>query len=185
LPSAAHEWLVNRDRRRRFLRCEPGRGLPEERAELALELPDARLARVVGDHRADDGVVDGDLVGQEPVPLDLTRPQVAARDRDLLLDRVAVEADDLHAVEQRTGDGVGDVRRRDEEDVREIDLDVEVVVAERVVLRGVEHLEECRGRVAAPVGPRPCRPRRSMMIGFMVPACRERSDEPPRQRAPM
>ena len=44
------------------------------------------------------------------------------------------------------------VGRRDEEDLREVELDVEVVVAERVVLRRVEHLEQRRARVAAPVG---------------------------------
>ena len=35
---------------------------------------------------------------------------------------------------------------------REVELDVEVVVAERVVLRGVEDLEQRRARIAAPVG---------------------------------
>ena len=36
--------------------------------------------------------------------------------------------------------------------LREVDLEVEVVVAERRVLRRVEHLEQRRRRVAAPVG---------------------------------
>ena len=74
------------------------------------------------------------------------------RDRDLLVGRVAVEADDLHAVEQRPGDRLGLVRRRDEDHLGEVDLDVEVVVAERRVLSRVEHLEQGRRRVAAPVG---------------------------------
>ena len=56
-----------------------------------------------------------DLLGLQPVALQLARPQVAARDRDLLGGRVAVEADHLHAVQQRAGDRVGDVRRRDEQ----------------------------------------------------------------------
>ena len=34
----------------------------------------------------------------------------------------------------------------------EVELDVEVVVAERVVLGRVEHLEQGRRRVAAPIG---------------------------------
>ena len=58
----------------------------------------------------------------------------------------------LHAIEERAGDRLGHVPGRDEEDLREVELDVEVVVAERVVLRRVEHLEQRRGRVAAPVG---------------------------------
>ena len=64
---------------------------------------------------------------------------------------VAVETDDLHPVEQRPGDRVGHVRRRDEDDLGKVELDVEVVVAERVVLRRVKHLEQRSGRVATPV----------------------------------
>ena len=88
----------------------------------------------------------------QPVALDLPGPEVALRDRDLLVGGVPVEADHLHAVEERAGNRLGHVPRRDEEDLREVELDVEVVVAERVVLRRIEHLEECRRRVAAPVG---------------------------------
>ena len=99
-----------------------------------------------------DVVVDDHLVVVQPVALQLARQQVAARDRDLLLGRVAVEAHDLHAVEQRAGNRLGHVRRRDEQHLGQVQLDVEVVVAERVVLRRVEHLEQRRRRVAAPVG---------------------------------
>ena len=127
-------------------------------------------------------VRDRDLVLAQPVPLDLPRPEVAARDRGLLVDRVAVEADDLHPVEQRPGDRVGDVRGRDEEDLGEVELDVEVVVAERVVLRRVEHLEQRRGRVAAPVG--------ADLVHLVEqddrvhrPGVAQRADEPARQRA--
>ena len=95
---------------------------------------------------------DVDLVLAQAVALALARPQIARRDRDLLVRRVAVEADHLHPVEQRPGDRVGLVRGRDEDHVGEIDLDVEVVVAERRVLRRVEHLEQRGRRIAAPVG---------------------------------
>ena len=121
-------------------------------AELALQLADAGLARVLGDHRLEHVVVDRDLVLAEAGPLALPRPEVAACDRDLLVGGVPVEADHLHPVEQRTGDRLGDVRGGDEEDLGEVDLDVEVVVAERGVLRRVEHLEQGGGRIAAPVG---------------------------------
>ena len=47
---------------------------------------------------------------------------------------------------------LGDVRRGDEDHLGEVEFDVEVVVAERVVLGRVEHLEQGRGGVAAPVG---------------------------------
>ena len=148
----AHHRHVDGDRRLRRARRDARSRLAQQRAELALELPHAGLAGVVVDDEPQDRVVDRHLVRPQPVALDLPRPQVAARDRHLLGDRVAVEADHLHAVEQRPGNGVGDVGGRDEEHLRQVELDVEVVVAERVVLRRVEHLEQRRRRIAAPVG---------------------------------
>ena len=65
---------------------------------------------------------------------------------------VAVEPHDLHAVEQRGRDRVGDVRGGEEQHVGQVEFELEVVVAERVVLRRVEHLEQCARRVAAEVG---------------------------------
>ena len=56
------------------------------------------------------------------------------------------------AVQQRRRDRVEQVRGGEEDDLGEVDLDVEVVVAEGVVLGRVEHLEQRRRGVAAPVG---------------------------------
>ena len=93
-----------------------------------------------------------DVVAGEAVALELASQQVVARDRDLLVLGVAVEADDLQPVEQRPGDRVEHVGGREEQHVGQVEVDLEVVIAERVVLRGVEHLEQRRRRVAAPVG---------------------------------
>ena len=107
---------------------------------------------------------------------------MAARDRHLLFGRVAVESDHFHAVEQRRRNRVGDVGRRDEQHLREIELDVEIVIAERVVLRRVEHLEQRRRRIAAPVG--------ADLVDFVEHDHRihragvaQRAHEPSRQRA--
>ena len=121
-------------------------------AELALELPHAGFPRVVGNHEAQHLVADDNFVGTQPVPLDLTRPEMPARDRELLVAGVAVEADHLHAVEQRARDRLGDVRGRNEQHMRQVELDVEVMIAKRVVLSRVEHFEQRRRRIAAPVG---------------------------------
>ena len=93
-----------------------------------------------------------DLVLAQAVAVALARPQVALGDGELLLGGVAVEADHLHAVKQRPGDRVGDVGGGQEHDLAEVQLDVEVVVSEGVVLGRVEHLEQRRGGVSAPVG---------------------------------
>ena len=88
----------------------------------------------------------------DAVLVHLLGDQVPARDRLLLLERVAGEADDLHAVEKRRLDRVEHVGRRDEEDLREVVGNGQVVVAEGEVLLRVEHLEQRRRGVAAVVG---------------------------------
>ena len=96
-----------------------------------------------------------------PCLLELARHEVLARDHQLLLLGVAREADDVHAVEQRRRDRLELVRGADEEDARQVERQVEVVVAEVLVLRRVEHLEH-RARRDRRGSRRPsCRSRRS------------------------
>ena len=78
--------------------------------------------------------------------------QVTARDVDLLVDRVAGELDHLHPVVEWRRDRVEDVGGGDEHDVGEIEVEIEVVIAERVVLGRIEDLEHRAGGVAAEVG---------------------------------
>src|SRR5579863_9483614 len=126
--------------------------LAQQRPDLPLEVADSRLARVLRHDRLQQLVADVDLVRPQSVAVELSRPQVTTRDRDLFGGRVTVEADDLHAVEQRTRDRVGHIRRRDEHHAAEINLHVQVVVPEAVVLRRVEDLEQSGAQVTAPVG---------------------------------
>ena len=87
------------------------------------------------------------------MPLELARQQELPRDRELLLVQVAREPDDLHPVAQRRGDLAERVRRRDEQHLRQVVVDLEVVIVERLVLLRIEHLEERRRRIAAVVAP--------------------------------
>jgi hypothetical protein len=64
---------------------------------------------------------------------------------------VAGELQHFHAVAQRLRHRVQDVRGADEHHVRQVVLDVEIVIQERVVLLGVEDFEERRGRIPAEV----------------------------------
>ena len=93
-----------------------------------------------------------DLVLAERRPLALPRHQEVPRDRDLVVLGVAVEGHQLHPVQQRAGDLLDHVGGGDEEHVGQVQVELEVVVAEGVVLRGVEHLEQRGRRVAAVVG---------------------------------
>ena len=125
--------------------------LAERLAELPFELAHAGLPRVPGDDGVQGVVGDDHLAVLEAVAAHLPLEQVVAGDGDLLVLGVAVDADQLEAVEQRPGDRLEHVGGGDEQHVGEVEVDLQVVVAERVVLRRVEHLEQGRRRVAAPV----------------------------------
>ena len=80
--------------------------------------------------------------------LELAGDKVALGNLDFLFKNVAAEVDDLHAVEQGGLYGAESVGSGDEKDVREVVVEVEVVVVEGLVLLGVEYFEQCRGGVA-------------------------------------
>ena len=61
---------------------------------------------------------------------------------------VAAHLDNLHAVQQGAGNGVEVVGRGDEHHMRQVIVNVQVVVVEGVVLFGIQNLEQCRGWVA-------------------------------------
>ena len=145
---------------------EAPRHLAGDAAQRALQLAHARLARVT----ADD--VPQRLVGRicncsarQAGLLQLPREQIALGDLDLLLLAVAGQPQNLHAVQQRPRDRVERVRRRDEEHLRQIERQIEIVVAERVVLRRVEDLQQGRGRDRRENRGRACRPRRASAPG--------------------
>ena len=73
------------------------------------------------------------------------------RDGQLLLVRISAQLENLHAVSKRCRDRVEQIRRGNEHDLRQVKRNVKIVVSERVVLLGIEHLEQRRRGIAAPV----------------------------------
>jgi hypothetical protein len=80
------------------------RRLARDLAELPLEATYTGLTRPTIDERVQRGVGDLELVVAQARLLALAREEVVLGDRDLLVLGVAVELDELHAVEQRPGD---------------------------------------------------------------------------------
>ena len=76
---------------------------------------------------------------------------MALGDLHLFLHRVAGNLDDLHPVAQCGLDGGEAVGGGEEHDLREVVVELEVVVVKRAVLFGVQHLEHGRGGVAVQV----------------------------------
>ena len=77
--------------------------------------------------------------------------QEALADFELFLLRVAGQTQDFHAVLQRLGNGVQDVRRANEHHFGQVVFDIQVMIHERAVDLGIENFHERRRRVAAEV----------------------------------
>ena len=129
---------------------DTARRLASDGAELTFQTTNACFTRPTADERMERGVGDFELVLAQTGLLPLAREQVVLRDRDLLVLGVAVELDDLHAVEQRRRDRLQHIRRGEEQDVRQVEVELQVVVTEGVVLRGVQDLQQRGRRIAAP-----------------------------------
>ena len=76
---------------------------------------------------------------------------MAACNLDFFKFGVAREVQDLHAVTQRGRNLRRIVRRHDPEDAREVKRQLDKMIAERAVLRGIKHLKQCRRRIAVEV----------------------------------
>ena len=66
----------------------------------------------------------------------------------LLLTGIARQLDDLHPVVERRRDLLGIVGRRQEENLRQVERQLKKMIAEGVVLLGIEHLKQRRGRIS-------------------------------------
>ena len=70
--------------------------------------------------------------------------------RDVMLFRsqIAVDLDDLHAVQKRSRDRLRRVGRRDEHHAAHIHRDLDIMIDKSAVLRAVQYLEKRRRRIA-------------------------------------
>ena len=124
------------------LACQP--------RQFTLERADARLAGVIADQIAQPVFGQFEFAGLQSMLANLLGQQVALGDLDLLVLGIALEPDDLHPVEQRLRQ-VKAVGGGDEHDVRQVEVEFQVVVLELAVLFGVEHFEQCRSGIAAEI----------------------------------
>src|SRR5204863_8491164 len=126
-------------------------GLPKQRAQYPLDLTDARLTRVVRYNKAQHNIIDRDFVHAQTIPFDLPGPQVAASDGNLLVSRIAIESNHFHTIQEWSWNGFGHVRCCNEQNMREVEFDIQVMILERMILRRIEHFEKRRRGITAPI----------------------------------
>ena len=66
---------------------------------------------------------------------------------------VTLQLDDLHTVAKRLRDWIEHVRGSNEQHLRQIKGDIEIVITEARVLFGIECFEQCRSGIAAEIAP--------------------------------
>ena len=143
---------VPRDLDRRFVAFgAPARHLAAERADLALEVADAGLAGVAADHLSQRVGRESDVFRRQPVVLHLLVHEVIERDLQLFFLGVPGQLQHFHAVAECRRNRIEHVRRGDEQHFGQIERDIEIVIAERVVLLRIEHLEQRRRGIAAEI----------------------------------
>ena len=130
----------------------PAGDLAADGRDLALEVAQAGLARVVGDDLLERQLGDLDVRRIQPVGLELLGDDVLLGDQRLLLLAVAGKLEHFHPVQQGGGDRLEHVGGGDEHDLGEVEVDVEVMVAEGGVLLRVEDLEQGGRGVAPKIG---------------------------------
>ena len=118
------------------------RGAADQPTELTLEASDAGLTGVLLDDDKDGIAGEGDLLSSEPGAGELASDEMRLGDDLLLVGGIAVERDHLEPIEERPRDRFEHVRRGNEQHLRQVEVDLEVVVAERVVLGRIENLEQ-------------------------------------------
>mmetsp|Transcript_47263 Transcript_47263/g.120578 ORF Transcript_47263/g.120578 Transcript_47263/m.120578 type:complete len:609 (-) Transcript_47263:88-1914(-) len=153
-----------------------------DRLELAVQVAHACLARVV--QRQAGQRAGGKLhrAGRQPVAREHARYEVLRRDAHALLQRVAADSNYFHAVAQRPRDGALLVGGRHKDHLGKVKREPEVCVGVRVVLRGVQHLQQRRHGVPAGVV--------AHLVhlvqqhhGVAAPRAPQALDHPPRHRA--
>src|SRR5450759_4846750 len=114
-------------------------------ADFPLERTNAGLAGVALDHEPQRFDVDLDLLRLQAIGFKLAAYQIAPRDLELFVLGVARQADDLHAVLQRSRHRVQHVGGGYEYDARQIERHSKIVVAKRCILLRIENFQH-RGR---------------------------------------
>ena len=118
--------------------------------DFALEVTHTGFAGVVTHDVHQRGIGDLQLVILKAVVLHLLRHEVPTPDVHLFVFGITGQTNDFHAVQQRRGD-VQAVRGTDKHHLRQVEVDLEIMIVEREVLLRIQHFQQCGRRIAAEV----------------------------------
>src|SRR5258707_4443958 len=120
----------------------PPRDLAADGSDFAFKLAQSRLLRVSLNYRGQRGGRDVHVTRRDAIFFHLFWQQMPEGDLQLFLFRVTSQADHFHAIAQSRLDGVENIRRRHEDDIRQIKSDAEIIIAKAVVLFRIENFQQ-------------------------------------------
>ena len=127
------------------------RHLAADLGNLTLQVAHPRFAGIALDQGLQPFFLEADLILLQAVRLGLLGNQESFGDLELLVERITRDLDHLHPVLERRRDRMGDVRGGDEHHLREVVVDIQVMVVEGVVLLRIEHLEQGRRGITSKI----------------------------------
>src|SRR5205814_2765975 len=102
--------------------------------DFPLELADPGFTGVARDDFAQRSIGQRQLIGPQAVLAELPRDEITLGDLEFLAFGVAREIDGFETVEQRPGNALDKIRRRDEQDLGQVQRPTETAVDNRVAL---------------------------------------------------
>ena len=127
------------------------RHLAAQRRHVALEAPNTRLARITANNFFDPILRKRDETACQSVILLLLGNQELLGDLDFFFLRIAGDRDHLHTIEERTRNIMHCVGCHHPEHMGQIKGQFDIVIAERVILLGVENLEQGGAWIASEI----------------------------------
>src|SRR5438093_2633554 len=136
-----------------FALSQTPRLLAADGSDIAFQIANPGFARVVADHVAHAFLRKLDLIGRDAVLVYLPWNQILERNVNFLLFCVALQLDGFHAVAQWFGDRVEHICGCDEEDFRQIERHIQIVIPESRILLWIERFQQRRRGVTAKIAP--------------------------------
>ena len=121
---------------------------PANLSQHLLQTTHTGFARVPRNHQSQHFLRDHKLPLVQTMLFHLLGQQMVQRDLPLFLLGVGGQLDDFHTIQQRTRHGGQIVRCGQEQHIRQVERQLDIMIAERNILLGVQHLQHRRRRVA-------------------------------------
>ena len=116
--------------------------------DFPLQVPETSLPGVAVNDGQDRLIREFEVIFRDPILFNLPWQEVFSRDFQFFLIRVPGKLKDLHAIPKGRGNGIHEVGCSDKHHLGEIEGNVEIVVAEGVVLFRIENFKKGGGRVS-------------------------------------